>query len=88
MQVGATIAPLFALFCALSILGVCRDRTFNAVVAGSIPARLTIVPNLFNLWNFFLACCLTPKFQHGGCAFDLVAEFLSRILRTFIFALI
>jgi hypothetical protein len=42
MQLRATIAPLFVLFCALSVLGMCRDRTFNAVVAGSSPARLTI----------------------------------------------
>ena len=43
MQFGARNAPLFALFSALSILGMCRDRTFNAVVAGSSPARLTIL---------------------------------------------
>ena len=54
MQVGAIIAPLFALFCALSILGVCRDRTFNAVVAGSIPARLTIVFNVL-MYLLFLS---------------------------------
>ena len=39
---GATIAQLFTLLCALSILDVCRDRAFNAVAAGLNPVRLTM----------------------------------------------
>ena len=42
VQVSATTMRLFRLFSAVSILRVCRNRTFNAVVAGSNPARLTI----------------------------------------------
>ena len=43
---------LFAFFSAQSVLGMNRNRTFNAVVAGSSPARLTIVLNL--LGSFFI----------------------------------
>jgi hypothetical protein len=43
---------LFALFSALSILGMRRERTFNAVVAGSRPARLTIIFQFQNDCSF------------------------------------
>ena len=47
MHFSAAEVQLFPLFSAGDSLERCRDRTFNAVVAGSIPARLTIVFNIF-----------------------------------------
>ena len=46
VQLGAMNVQLFALFSAVSVLGMRRNRTFNAVVAGSSPARLTMILNV------------------------------------------
>src|SRR5690349_8576364 len=43
VQFGAMNAQLFAFFSARSVLDRNCNRTFNAVVAGSSPARLTII---------------------------------------------